>query len=250
VEVLAVEPGLTGNVAAGAIDTIDDATVRERLRGFPEITSNLVTNAEATTGGLETPHPVIQQSDIDTVIEAIKADLATQLADALAQQPDRQYVDPPMGEVPVIDVAPDLVGTEDTPSFSLTGKLALDRPYVAKSDVVQAARDALLADTSAAPAGTTIIPASINVTTETMTASGNEMSVNVSVRAAAAAAIDTAAVRDLVAGLTVPEARAALRDLGEIEVDLWPPWLDRLPRLAFPISVETVAPSQGESPSP
>ncbi|MGZ8562399.1 MAG: hypothetical protein ACXWWU_02150 [Candidatus Limnocylindria bacterium] len=250
VDILAVELGLTGNVAAGAIDTIDDKTVRDHLRGFPENTSSLVTNPEATSGGVETPHPVIQQADVDAVVETIKAELATHVADALAGQPDRIYAGPPATEVPVIVVAPDLVGTEDTPTFSLTGTLAFDRPYVSKPDVEQAAHDALLADATAAPSETTIIPASIAVTIGTVTVSGDEMSVQVSVQASAAAGIDTAAIRDLIAGMTVQEARAALRDIGEIEVDLWPAWLDRLPRIAFRISVETVLPSAAASPSP
>jgi hypothetical protein len=250
VDVLAAEPGLSGNVPAGAIDTIDDRAVRDHLRGFPENTSSLVTNPEATTGGLETTHQVIQQSDVDAVIDTIKADLATQLAAALAEHPDRVYAGPGATEVPVIDIAPDLVGTEDKASFSLTGTLAFDRAYVARLDLERAAHDALLADTAAAPSDTTIVPASIDVGIGTVTVSGDQMSVQVSVRAVAATAIDKAAVRDRIAGMTVQEARSALRDIGEIEVDLWPPWVDRLPRLAFRISVEPALPSQGESPSP
>lgn len=250
VDVLAVALGPTGNVAAGAIDTIDDKSVRDHLRGFPENTSGLVTNPEPTTGGLETPHPVIQQSDVDAVIEAIKTELATQLAATLAGQPDHAYAGPPETEVPVIEVAPELIGTEDTPTFNLTGTLAFDRPYVLKADIEESAGTALLDDPSAAPTGTTILPASIVVTPGAVTVSGEEMSVQVSVQAAAAAAIDTAAVRDLIAGMSVQEARAALRDIGEIEVDLWPAWLDRLPRLAFRIRVEPVAPPGGETPSP
>jgi hypothetical protein len=47
----------------------------------------------------------------------------------------------------------------------------------------------------------------------------------------------------------VAEARAALSDLGKVEVELWPAWLDRLPRLSFRITVKTVAPAPGASPS-
>jgi len=120
---------------------------------------------------------------------------------------------------------------------------------VARPDAEAAARAALLADAAAAPGGTTILLDSIAVQIGTTGANGNEMTIQVSVRAAAAAAIDTVAVRDRVAGLTVAEARAALAGLGKVEVELWPGWLDRLPRISFRITVRTVAPAPGASPS-
>lgn len=240
VGVVAVVGGTSGNVAAGAIDTIDDASIRFNRR---------VTNAEATSGGTEIPHPVIQQVDVDTVLAAIQADLQQQLADALAGQPDRLYAGPAPSEVPSVEVRPDLVGMEDAPTFELTGVLAFDRPYVARADVEEAARAALLDDPNAAPAGTTVLRDSITVELGGATVAGDGLEVAASVSAAAAATIDEAALRDRVAGLTVDEARAELADLGQIDVDLWPPWLDRLPRLAFRIGVETVAESPGESPS-
>jgi len=247
-EVAAVAPGTGGNVAAGAIDTIDDSSVKAFLRGFPDNPNRLVTNDEATAGGLETSHPVIAQSDIDAVIAAIDADLQQQLADVLAGEPDRLYAAPPESEVLSIDVPDDLVGTEDAPTFELTGMLSIDRAYASRTDVEAAARSSLLADSGAAPDGTTILADSIAVELGLATASGDELLVTASVMAAAAAVLDDGVVRDLVAGLTVEGARVALADLGEIEVDLWPGWLDRLPRLTFRIGVETVAPSPVESP--
>ena len=101
---------------------------------------------------------------------------------------------------------------------------------------------------SSSPAGTAILPDSIAIQLGTATANGNSMTIQVSVQAAAAAAIDTVAVRDRIAGLTVAEARTALHDLGKVEVDLWPGWLDRLPRLSFRIDVKTVAPAPSASP--
>jgi hypothetical protein len=76
------------------------------------------------------------------------------------------------------------------------------------------------------------------------------MSVQVVVRAAAAAPIDKAMVRDLVAGMTVAQAQQALHSVGDVQVDLWPPWLDRLPQLSFRITVEPVAPSPAASATP
>jgi hypothetical protein len=50
--------------------------------------------------------------------------------------------------------------------------------------------------------------------------------------------------------MTVPQAQEALRDVGDVQVDLWPPWLDRLPRLSFRISVDQVAPPPAASATP
>ncbi|MEO8252092.1 MAG: baseplate J/gp47 family protein [Chloroflexota bacterium] len=250
VGVVAMEPGLAGNVAAGAIDTIQEANVRTFLRGYPDNPNRLVINPAPTEGGAETPHTVIQQSDVDAVVAATKADLATQLSSALGADANRLYAGAPMNEVPAVDVPTDLVGKEDTPTFELTGKLAFDRPYVARSDVEKAARETLLRDATAPRPGTSIIDSSIEVQIVSAIATGDQMTIQASVTAASSAPIDEAAVRDLVAGMTVAGARDALRDRGTVTVDLWPPWLDRLPRLAFRISVDQVAPSPGASASP
>lgn len=241
VDVVAVEGGTSGNVAAGAIDTIEDPNIRFNRR---------VSNAKPTTGGTEIPHTVIQQSDVDAVVAAINADLAAQLTEALASEPDRAYAGPTEGEVPVVKVPDDLIDKEDTPTFELSGTLSFDRAYVLRADVGRAASDALTADTTAIPAGKNLVPGSISVEIGTATAVGDEITVQVLVRAAAAAPIDADAVRDLVAGKTVDEAQAALRSIGDAEVDLWPAWLDRLPRLPFRISVDIVAASPDPSASP
>ena len=252
VGVVAAVAGTAGNVGAEAIDTVDDASVSYFLRaGFPpDQTNRLVANADPTSGGVETPHSVIQQSDVDAVVAGLKTDLASQLAAALSGQPDRLYAGPPATEVPEITIPPGLVGTEDMPTFELTGLLSFDRPYVTRADVEAAAHTALLGDATAPPSGTTVLPDSITVEIGNAAANGTEMTIAVSVRAAAAAAIDAAAVRDRVAGMTVAEAQAALAGMGQVEINLWPGWLDRLPRLAFRISVQTVAPAPGASASP
>lgn len=250
VGVVAVAPGPAGNVAAGAIDTIDDIGVRLALRGSPDNPNSLVTNLEPTAGGLETPHTVIQQSDVDAVVAGLQTDLADHLAAALAGQPDRVYAGAPATELPQITVPPGLVGTEDQATFELTGTLAYDRDYVLTTDLETAARAALNSDAGAAPPGTSIREDSIQVEPGTATVNGNEMTISVTVRATAAAAIDEGAIRDKVVGKTVDEAKAALADQGEVQIDLWPPWLDRLPRIPLRITVRTVTPAASASPSP
>jgi hypothetical protein len=247
VAVTAVEPGSAGNVAAQAIDTVDDVTVRVMLRAFDDNSSRLVANADPTAGGLETTHPVILQTDIDAAVTAITADLQQQLDDLLAQDADRIYAAAPETEVPSIEVTPDLLGKEDTPTFDLSGTLHVERAYASRADVVATATAAM-----PTPSGTTILPDSVVVVVQSAADQGDTLLVQVSVTAEAAAVIDHEAVRNLVAGKTVEEARQALADLGDIDVDLWPPWVDRLPDLSFRIDVvpEAKEPTGSSGASP
>jgi hypothetical protein len=251
VGVVAVEPGTGGNVGAGAIDTIDDLSVRVLLRAFDDNTNRLVVNDDATTGGVETSHPVIQQSDIDAVVAAIEADLQQQLSDALDAEADRLYAGAPDTEVPVVNIPDDLLGTEDETTFELRGTLEFDRAYGSKPDAETAARAALLGDPEATPLGTTILEETIDIEMGNATVTGDSLQIRASVNAQAAAKIDHAAARDLVAGKTVEEARRALADLGEVEIDLWPPWVDKVPVLEFRIEVreEVHSPTDGASPT-
>jgi Baseplate J-like protein len=253
VAVAAVVAGVAGNVAAGAIDTIDDESVRLFLRGFPDNPNRLVTNTDPTTGGLETSHPVIQQSDVDAVVAAIEADLRSQLDAALAGEPDRLYAAASDSEAPKIDIADDLVGKEDQPTFELHGTLTFDRAYGSRSEAEAAATAAFLELPDEAPSGTAIAADSIQVDLGPATPVGEQLGITASVTAAAAAKIDDAQVRDRIAGLTVEEAKTELHPLGEVEINLWPAWVDRLPRLTFRIDirleVQTPTESPGQSPT-
>jgi len=247
VGVTAVTPGTSGNVVSGAIDTVDTRGVRDYLRGFSDNPNAVVTNPEAAAGGSETKHAVIQRSDVDALVASITAELRQGLLDALSGQPDRIYGGPSADEKVVVEIPLDLVGKEDTATFSLTGELDFDRAYVMRSDVEQAARSRLLADKEAIPTGTAVLDGSVMMDVGAVTTVGDHLQVEVSVRAASATAIDEGEVRDRVAGLTAPDAKTDLADLGKIEVELWPGWVDHLPRLGIRISVQTVTPAASAS---
>jgi hypothetical protein len=248
VAVVAVEPGTSGNVAARAIDTIDDPSVKAALQGFLDNPNRLVVNDEATTGGLETSHPVIQQVDIDAVVAVIQADLQQQLDDALAGDPDRLYVGAPESEVPTIEIPDDLLGTEDRATFELRGTMSFDRAYASRGTAEEAASSAFLELGDVAPPGSAILVDSIAVQLGSVTQSGDRLEVAASVTALAGTEIDEAKVRDQIAGKTLAEAQAELRPLGDIEIDLWPSWVDRLPLLTFRIDITEVVQTPDESP--
>jgi len=252
VEVAAVVAGPEGNVAAGAINTVDDDGVRLFLRGFPDNPNRLVTNADPTTGGATTPHTVITQSDVDAVVAAIQADLQSQLDARLAGDSDRLYVAAPAEEVPTIEIPEGLVGTEDQATFELSGTLTVDRAYGSRAKAEGTATTAFLALGNEVPAGTAIVKESIKVELGDAALVGDRLEVTASVTAAAAAEIDEPQVRDRIAGMTVDEAKAELNSLGDVVIDLWPSWVDRLPRLTFRIEIkeEVQGPTRSPGQSP
>lgn len=246
----AVVPGVEGNVAAGAIDTVDDESVRLFLRGFGENQDRLVTNPDPTAGGAETPHTMIQQSDVDAVVAAIQADLQSQLDAALAGDADRLFAAAPAEEVPSIEIPEGLVGTEDQATFDLSGTLTFDRAYGSRAQAEATASTAFLAGGDEVPPGTAVVADSIRVKLGPPTLAGGRLDLTASVTAAAAAMIDGAQARDRIAGLTVPEAKAQLAPLGDIAIELWPGWVDRLPGLTFRIDIREEVQTPIESPGP
>jgi hypothetical protein len=237
VQVAAVVAGEAGNVAASAIDTIDDASVRAFLRGFPENPNRLVENADPTTGGVETTHPVIQQSDVDAVVAAIEADLRQQLSDAMGGDEDRLYADAPEGEAPVIEIPDDLVGTEDTPTFELSGTLTVDRPYGSRSEVEQTARTRMV-NLGGPPGQETVVLAdSVTVVLHGVSEADGALQVQVTATALAALPINEAEIRNRIKGMTVAEAEAELAELSNVQIDLWPGWVDTVPVLDFRIDI-------------
>jgi hypothetical protein len=116
---------------------------------------------------------------------------------------------------------------------------------VLRADVEAGARDQLQGDIAALPAGTTLLPETIEVDPGQATLAGQTVRVPVSVRAKAAAEVNEEQVRELAAGRTPDEARAALADLGDVTITLWPVWVDQVPRLGWRIRIELAAPEAG-----
>ncbi|MDP9249895.1 MAG: baseplate J/gp47 family protein, partial [Chloroflexota bacterium] len=244
VGVTAMEPGTAGNVAAEAIDRVENKNVDRYLQGFGNQKGRRVINPDATSGGDETSHPVIQQSDVDAVVTAIQTQLATQLAGLLpGAGTDRVYAAPGAAEVPKITIPEGLVGKQDTATFDLVGTLAYDRAWARKADVEAAARSRLKSDPAAAPEGMAVVDSSVAIDVGSASASGEQLMVQVTVSGLAATRIDEGTVRSTVAGMTRQEAIAALAGLGKVHIDLWPGWVDRLPKLGFRISVKTGPPT-------
>jgi hypothetical protein len=235
--VIAVDPGPGGNLPTDAIDRILDADVRNALRAFSDNPNRLVRNPEPTGGGSDNEQPQVRRRDVEAAADAIRADLESQLEETLVDEPGFLYALPELDE-PIIDVPDDLVGRRGEEAFPLSGRLPYSRARVAADDVEVAARDRLLADPDAAPPGHSLLEDSIEVEVRRVAGDGDDVEVRVTVTALAEPIIDTEAVRSMVSGLTEPDAEQALTDLGTIEIDLWPGWVDRVPQLAWRVDVQ------------
>ncbi len=238
VRIVALAPGKAGNVAPGAIDTIEDDRITFCLRGFPNTTHRLVDNPQATAGGDETHTPEVTQQDVDGLKAQVEAALRQDLAQALAAQQEAIVAEPAEPEQPKVAIPKDLVGSRGQETFELTGTLAYDRPSVGRADVAEAARQQLLGDSSALPPGTTLDPESINVQIGAPTLQADTLRVAVSVAASAIPELDFTQLRQQVAGKTPDEARALLGQIGEVSVDLWPGWVTRIPTMDWRVSID------------
>jgi hypothetical protein len=239
VAITAVNPGPEGNVAADAIDTVLDEDVRNALRAFSDNPNRIVRNQDPTGGGEENEEPEVTEQDVGRARRAIRADLEEQLAEALAEDEELVYAEAEPGEI-TFDVPEDLVGRRGEGTFTLSGTLAYERANMLLADVEAAAAQRLLDDETVVPSGRQVAPDTITVEVGEARREGDEMTVDVLVSADTDPVLDEAAIRERVAGRTVAEAEAALEELGEVTVDLWPDWVDRVPQLQFRINIRSV----------
>jgi hypothetical protein len=242
----AVDRGPEGNVAAERIDTIDDKDLDRELGG-PRYRT--VLNHDATSGGDEQRLMVVRKSDISAVRETIVAALEQQLAAQREESgEDRIYAS---GGAPKakIDIPDDLEGhaSADPYTFELQGTLQDDQPYVLRNDVVAAATERVLQDSTAVPAGRAIESDTISVEVGEASATGDRIDVTTQVTAQAAPQYDESAIAGQIAGMTAAGAEAKLRPIGRTTVSLWPFWVDRVPGIGWRVSVD-IRPVEPSSP--
>jgi hypothetical protein len=234
--VTALQPGPASNLPAQAIDTVLDEAVRNALRAFSDNPNRIVRNEEPTAGGEENEEPEVTREDVTRARRAIRDDLSAQLADALEDDPQLVYA-PSETDDPRIPIPGNLIGRRGVETFSLSGTQAYRRAFVRLADVVSAATEQLMGDEGALPVGRQVAPETIGVEVLGVTLTGDQVEVEVVVTAEADPALDETAIRDRVVGLSEPEAEAALAPLGEVDVELWPGWVDRVPQLGWRIEL-------------
>lgn len=234
----AVDKGTDGNVPALAINRIEDKDVDRALRASGN--ERRIRNDEPTSGGEEQELLVVRKSDITAVSDAIRQDLAQQLAAQREESgEDRIYAGDaaPRAE---IDIPKDLQGhaSAEPYTFELTGTLTDDQPYVLRDDAVALATERATQDGSAAPSGTAIAADSVQVTLSDATRAGDRIEVKVEVTAQAVPQFEESAIAGRIAGMTEADAQAELQPIGRTSVSFWPFWVDRVPRLGWRVKVD------------
>jgi len=240
VGVLAAAVGPDANVAANLIDTILTQNVAARLRGFPNNEARLVLNPEVTAGGVDTTGPEITQQDVDAAQSALVQALSAAVADALDDSGDAILADPAEQPEPVVGGLEGLVETRDQESAEISGTLAYDRLMVDRDEVVAAARERLSADASVLPAGHELLADATTVTIGVAQRDGGVLIVAVTMNGTSTPAIDRDEVIERIEGRSIEEARAALAELGDPTIELWPGWVASVPELEWRIDVQVV----------
>ena len=246
--VQADQPGLAGNVPAGAID--------QPPAGYdPALLS--VTNDQATTGGSHTESPQVSQADVDAALAALRTELdaaAQARLDALVSGAGSATVfretarlgDP----TPSVDPAT-LVGTAAA-TFDL-GLAAQGSVLSVDAGPVTALAAARLG--AKVPGGWTLDAASIAIQVGVPTVIGDTVSFPVTASATRARVVDGPALLERVKGLDLPAARAILDDYGAVTIEVWPDWVTTIPTngrarldLASPAPVGSPSPGSGVVP--
>lgn len=242
VEVEAVVPGITGNVAANTIVIVPEG--ENPLR-------TLVKNDVDASGGTYTEGRQVVQSDVDSAVR--------QLNDTLVQAFDEQLAgatDVPPGTTlfpetkslgpatPTVDPAT-LVGTE-VPQFEL-GLVATGSVLGVDPGPVKTLADARIR--GAVDAGFQLEEASISIVVGDPIVTGSIVTFPVTMGATASRAVDAEALLARVRGLGLPQARTVLGAYGEVRITVWPDWVTTIPTTGGRATLTIEAPAaEGSAP--
>jgi hypothetical protein len=84
---------------------------------------------------------------------------------------------------------------------------------------------------------TVVLADSVTVVLHGVSEADGALQVQVTATALAALPINEAEIRNRIKGMTVAEAEAELAELSNVQIDLWPGWVDTVPKLDFRIDI-------------
>ncbi len=230
VGVTAVDPGVAANVEPNTIVIVPKGEDPQALK---------VVNPDATSGGKHDEFPKVAQADVDAALKK----LSTALDAAFQARLDDPSIAAPgatvFRETAVLgDFTPDvdpatLVGQEITAfqlGLSATGTvIAVDSSPIS-SIAEQAFRSTVSADHQ-------LVAGSIKVSVGAATVAGQVVSFPVTATGQQIAKLDPAALKQLVMGKSLSDARAALAAYGDATVTAWPDWVGTVPTIDSRVSV-------------
>ncbi len=249
VAVVAAAPGPAANVAAEAINVVVDEDTDARLRGFMENTRPRVLNPAPTTGGVDTGGAEITQEDVDAAVATLTEALREQAAEAVEAAGD-EIIMPSEPSEPVVEGTDGLAGTRDRERVEISGELTYAAERLDPESVIRAAEQRFAADAAAIPDGHELLPGSVAAALGEVTRADNGLSAEASVTAEAAPIVDRGAVIERIAGRDEAEAEAALADVGEADVQLWPGWVTSVPTIEWRVEVRIGSAEATSEPDP
>ena len=243
VGVEAIQVGPDGNVGNNEITVVPKGKNKNLLH---------VTNKEATSGGDSRQATEVSQADVDAATAAIQAALLTDLDTQLAAGtgvPAGVTTFPATHALgyPVYAVDPaSLVGTEAA-NFSLDATAQGTVIGVDASPIGELARGRL---TSRVTQGWTLVDSSVQPVIGTPTVVGQVISYPVTISGTQIHDVDAAALVAQIKGLILADARNRLGDYGDVEISLWPDWVDRIPTQNDRITLTIGEPRASVAPTP
>lgn len=240
VAIEAVKAGTAGNVPPNAITVVP--------RGEDPIVTK-VRNVDATAGGTHQEIPRIEQADVD----AATAQLTTRLGEdfqTMLADPGRS----PAGSTlfaqtaaladPVFSVDLTALVGQEVASFDLgatsTGSVtAVDRAAV-PALALQVLQGRVATDHR-------LVDGSVQVGTDTPTASGEVVMFPVTARAQQIPVLDAKALAAKIKGRPIFQARSILEPYGDVQIGVWPDWVTSIPTIDGRIDLRV---GSSGSPSP
>jgi hypothetical protein len=242
VNVTAVEAGTAGNVEPNTIVIVPRGKDPQALK---------VVNPEATTGGTHEEFPQVAQEDVDGAIEqltiALDAAFQARLVDPSIAPPGATVFSETaaLGEpVPSVDLEA-LVGQEIETfevGLSATGSVLTVDPgpvSVIADQLVRALVDVdrrLVVDSIDVQVNDPVV--TDQTVTFTATATGQQIRV-----------LDAEALKALVMGKPLDDARAALSPFGDVQLTAWPDWVGSVPTIADRVEVQIGQGAEVETPA-
>lgn len=243
VGVTAVDPGLAANVEPNTIVIVPKGEDPQALK---------VVNPDATTGGTHDEFPKIVQADIDAALKqlatSLDAELQARLADPSIAPPGATVFreTATLGES-TPTVAPATLVGQELESFDLglnaTGTVIAVDPSPISSIAEQKLRATVKADHE-------LVAGSIEVNVGTATVSGQVVSFPATASARQVAILDPDALRVLVLGKSLDDARAILATYGDVTVTAWPDWVGSVPTIESRVGVSIEGSVPIETPAP
>ncbi len=243
VGVTAVDPGTAANVEPNTIVIVPKGEDPQALK---------VVNPDATSGGTHDEFPKVAQADVDAALKQLTTALGSAFQDHLA---DPSLAAPGatvfretavLGEAtPSVD--PTTLVDQEISGFQLslsaTGTVISVNPTPISAIAEQQFR-------STVPSDHQLVAGSIRVTVGAGTVSGQVVSFPATATGQQIAVLDPVALKRLVMGKSLADARAALAAYGSATVTAWPDWVGSIPTIDSRVSLSIQGSVPVETPGP